>query len=224
MSNKNWKTFDVLDTKEICGEIENIEGGEWLTQLSEKNIVLNDLNTKISTVEILTGNDYYGQLLTGNIEYLDNRLTAIETIFGWTLSGRINKSETSAMLVTTLLCNEFSLSDLWNLETIGIRDPVETLTRLERENATRKHFLQTVCREDDGRYCGNLPWIEGMKELPDNKYIAERRLVTTTVKLQSLGKYQAYEDIFTAWLKEEIIEEVPQSEYDIAYANEHDKL
>lgn len=214
MSSKTWKSFNVLDTNEICSQIENIQGGDWLEELKRKNINLNDLNTDQTVVEILIGNDYYGQLLTGRVEHLENGLTAIETVFGWTLSGRICQSESSAMLVTTLLCKEFTLSDLWDLETIGIRDPVETLSRQQREEATKKHFLKTVQRNQDGRYRVNLPWKEGMNELPSNKTIAERRLITTTVKLQSLGKYEAYEEIFNAWLGEGIIEEVPESEYD----------
>jgi len=204
---EEWK-FVARDQVQICGDIPRVRGGLWLKELRDSNIWLNDIGSGCPEIGILLGADYSEQILTGRKQYLSNNLTAIETIFGWTVIGQYSncKSQTNSMAVTNLLFTEASIEDLWNLETLGIRDPAESISKCQIEEQTKLHFLQTVTRNEDGRYSVSLPWIENRPELPSNRRVAEIRLDSTTRRLQNLGLYQEYDKIFKGWEQEGIIE------------------
>jgi hypothetical protein len=105
-----------------------------------------------------------------------------------------------------------SYQDLWKLETIGIRDPIEVKTEQQKDDEAKLHFMKTVIQEPDGRYTVSLPWIEGRKCLPTNQFIAERRLITTTRKLKERKQYEVYEEIIKGWAKEGIVELVQETD------------
>ncbi|GLV38100.1 hypothetical protein CBL_10067 [Carabus blaptoides fortunei] len=115
------------------------------------------------------------------------------------------QSTTVAMNVLSLSVLTASVADLWSLDTIGIRDPVEVKSREESELQAKKHFLDTVVRKEDGRYSVSLPWIAESKAVPSNREVATRRLESTTKKLKVLGEFQNYDDVFRTWLDEGII-------------------
>jgi len=48
------------------------------------------------------------------------------------------------MAVTSLLIQNTVISDLWRLDTLGIRDPAETRSRHELEQAALDHFKETI--------------------------------------------------------------------------------
>ncbi|UYV71980.1 K02A2.6-like, partial [Cordylochernes scorpioides] len=80
---------------------------------------------------------------------------------------------------------DFSISQLWDLDTIGVRDPVEVKSSVEQETAFKNEFLKNISRNKDGRYVVPLPWIEGHPPLPTNEIAAHKRLVSTTRKLKT---------------------------------------
>ena len=70
------------------------------------------------------------QILTGKMQHLPNGLTAMETQFGWTLSGR-RLDRAPSNLVTAMHISEDNVTDVWDLETLGIRDSIEVKARLQ---------------------------------------------------------------------------------------------
>lgn len=196
----------------ICGRISRIPRGGWLRQLEKKKIQLSDFASENCDIEILVGSDHYGQLLTGRILQLDRGLTAIETRLGWCVSGPSPiyspVEESYAMMVTSLMVNQASPSDLWSLETIGIHDPSEHKSKAEKENETKIHFQKTVTRNEDGRYSVSLPWTTLDQSIPSNKDCAVKRLESATAKLISTDMVGGYDQVFRAWEDEGIIEEV----------------
>jgi hypothetical protein len=120
--------------------------------------------------------------------------------------------ESQAMLVTSLLVQDFSIQDLWNLETIGISDPSIKKSKEESEAEASSQFLKTVKRDESGRYSISLPWVDGAQEIPTNRSIAEKRLMTTTKKLEAKGRVNNYDELFREWLQGGIIEEVSKEE------------
>jgi len=87
--------------------------------------------------------------MTGQVLHLDPGLTALETKLGWVVLGVLNCSEKRstihAMSVINLPVRDTSSTNLlWSLEVLGITDPAEHKSRLEREKATREHFSSTV--------------------------------------------------------------------------------
>ncbi|XP_021947712.1 uncharacterized protein LOC110845573 [Folsomia candida] len=206
----NGRTLIAMDEPEICGRLSRVPRGPWLKELAAKKIRLSDFKSEDADIEVLVGSDYYGQLITGRVVQLKCGLTAIESVFGWTLCGRIPRQENTAseVLSAALMSCQSSLSELWSLETLGICEPAQVKMKTDREDATRKHFEDTVSRQEDGRYSVRLPWADGTPVIPNNKSVAMKRLESTTKKLRDAGKYENYDQIFQEWLKEGFVEKV----------------
>ncbi|CAL8109546.1 unnamed protein product [Orchesella dallaii] len=207
--------FDVYDQVRICGGIPRPSNPEWIKELKMKNVVIHDFGSGAPEIEVLIGADIFGKLLTGNIIQLTGGLTAIETKLGWSIMGRAPVTSSANanvnMTVTSMLCQP-ALSDLWELEKIGIRDPGEKLSKEELDEQAREHFRRTVSRDEDGRYQVSLPWIDGHPPLPSNKVVAEKRLQSATRKLNVENMYDEYNSIFNEWQNMEIVERVPNDE------------
>ncbi|CAG7699300.1 unnamed protein product, partial [Allacma fusca] len=102
--------------------------------------------------------------------------------------------------------SDAQLTNLWQLETIGITDPGVVTTRAESESSAREHFRSTACIDSEGRYQVALPCLEGHPKLDTNRGLAERRLLATTNQLKNNGHYQDYAKVFEDWLAAGIIE------------------
>ncbi|XP_035206922.1 uncharacterized protein LOC118181829 [Stegodyphus dumicola] len=79
------------------------------------------------------------------------------------------------------------------------------------EIAALNHFNETVTFKGR-RYEVQLPWVTEKDCLSQNFDIARQRLNSTTHRLIQKGKFEDYENVFTDWLNEGIIEEVPEHE------------
>ncbi|UYV60243.1 hypothetical protein LAZ67_1000533, partial [Cordylochernes scorpioides] len=183
--------MEALEETIICGNISPVETGPRQWELDKKGITLTKGDNNKTEIDILIGGDYYGQLLTGKIEQLAGGLTAIQTVLGWTLIGNTSseRPETSAQMVITLLTTQQRVASLWELETIGIRDPTEVISVKEKNVLMQEKFREKICRGHDGRYLVSLPWKEGIGTIPNNLEIAEKVLIRSTQR-DSLGKGQ----------------------------------
>ena len=157
---QNWKCWDMT---KMCGKIQRMSKGPWMAELKDRKISVNDLGEDEGEIELLIGSGYYPQWITGRKRCLQNGLVALETSFAWTVSGRLNKVHdepelTVAMQVTSLFLAEANVSKLWDLETIGIREPVEK--KVDMQADAKQHFLETVKLSSEGCYVVSLPWIE----------------------------------------------------------------
>ncbi|XP_067002465.2 protein FRA10AC1 [Anabrus simplex] len=83
----------------------------------------------------------------------------------------------------------FNVADLWRLEAIGISDPADIKTK-ELEAETLEFFEKTVKVDQEGRYELCLPWKEGHPQLRDNYDLAEKRLLSASKRLETIGKLQ----------------------------------
>ncbi|XP_035224446.1 uncharacterized protein LOC118197069 [Stegodyphus dumicola] len=113
--------------------------------------------------------------------------------------------------MTNLSLRELSIPDLWRLETIGINDRSETLSKKEEELA-HDLFLKELTRSEDGRYRVGLLWTCINLNIPSNRNEAERRLLSTTRRLKKLSKFEDYDLVFKEWQKENVIQEVSKKE------------
>ncbi|UYV69100.1 hypothetical protein LAZ67_6002418 [Cordylochernes scorpioides] len=183
--------MEALEETIICGNISPVETGPRQWELDKKGITLTKVDNNKTEIDILIGGDYYGQLLTGKIEQLAGGLTAIQTVLGWTLIGNTSseRPETSAQMVITLLTTQHRVTSLWELETIGIRDPTEVISEKEKNVLMQEKFHEKICRGHDGRYLVSLPWKEGIGTIPNNLEIAEKVLIRL-IQRDSLGKGQ----------------------------------
>lgn len=195
----------ALEQNKISGAIPKINNVHVVNKLKSLNITVHDQGSEPTDVALLFGADVIGLLLTGNIVNIKDSLIAVETKIGWTLQGQV--LSTHSCLVLPYLSN-ISISDIWDMEAIGIKDPVDIENTVQKEMQIMRFFRDTVSVNAEGRYEVYLPWKEGFQGLGNNKEIALRRLYSVTNKLECTGKILLYDKVFKEWLAEGIIEVV----------------
>ncbi|KRZ02668.1 hypothetical protein T4B_12184 [Trichinella pseudospiralis] len=134
----------------------------------------------------LKGIDFYNRLLfKERIVGGDALPEAVNSPFGWILSGNIPIDDGSGKCITLLVKteNEYSEDDLrrfWDLEVIGVADDKGK----EGPSAARlmKTFEETL-EYNYGRYTDKLPWKPGFPNLPNNYAYALQRLLKTEASL-----------------------------------------
>ncbi|GFU22203.1 uncharacterized protein NPIL_278501 [Nephila pilipes] len=117
------------------------------------------LYEKISgEINLLIGADYAGKLLTWNVKHLSRGVIAVHTLLAWTVMGKSDIKgpyTNSSLLVLSLHVNDAKITDLWQLDTLGIHDSSETRSKTETQQLALKHFRETVSRDNTGRYKKN---------------------------------------------------------------------
>jgi len=218
--NGNLEKYWTLREKPIvCTSLPRVTTGPWMETLKDKNINLSDLasvQVDEMDVEILIGSELRGQLMTGRRISLGGDLYAEETVFGWALGGPVPVSKSSHSNFS-LFQHDLNVQDMWSLDLLGIRDPIEVKTKSQEEEEAKKHFHANVSRTEDGRYRVGLPWISEKPDLPSNKVIAEKRLESTTRKLQLKEAVEIYDGIFRGWEEEGIVEVVSNDKSEIGH-------
>ncbi len=164
------------------------------------------------TVDMLIGLDHYWQLVQPGIVQGPEGLVAQKTVFGWMVSGTLGTGVPGNPVSHQLLClnnvSESTLSNFWDLETIGIIP--------ERETPINDPLLdefQDNLRFREGRYEVGLPWKEKSGKLLNNEKLARKRLDSLTIKLERDPSLASrYREVFTQLEEEGIVEEVPPQE------------
>ena len=113
-----------------------------------------------------------------------------------------------------MFIQEAEISDLWRLDVLGITDPIQSKSNEICQKEIHDRFRQSVIINENGRYEVRLPWKKSQPypALPTNKEVAQKRLLSTTNRLKNQGLYQEYDQVLEEWLKEGIIEKVPEPE------------
>ena len=110
-------------------------------------------NGKDEKISLLVGADNYWKIVTGQTEKLTERLTAVNTKFGWTIHGPIESSDICTNLInvlhSTVSEENLDLTAFWDLEAIGINEKDEHQFSVNFENNIELK---------DGRYEVRLPW------------------------------------------------------------------
>lgn len=201
-------TITALDQEIICSSIPRPtvrQDTKMLAELQKRGVQLSDLGEGEPPIEMLIGADAIGRILTGRIEILPGGVSAIQTKLGWCVVGGSSKKVAS---MVTMSLNVFSIPQLWELETLGISDPVVPKGKeVDIENAIT-HFNSTVKKNEEGRYEVSLPWVAGHPPLNDNLDVAGSRLESTIKKLEKEGLLAKYDAVFKQWEQEGVIEEV----------------
>lgn len=203
----NLVKVSVLDEHTLCAKLPRVADTQVLRELAERGIRLSDVGPDTPPVELLLGADAIGRLLTGRMEIFSSGLSAIETKLGWVVVGAAPKSSVSMISFSLNVCQ---LPQLWELETIGISDPIEKVSNKVLAKETLEHFESSVKRQEDGRYEVAIPWLDGHPPLPTGLDTAENRLRAVTKKLQRQNLLVPYDEVFQKWESEGIIEEVKE--------------
>ncbi|GFQ85709.1 DUF1758 domain-containing protein [Trichonephila clavata] len=99
---------------------------------------------------------------------------------------------------------------LWELNSLGIKDPNKKSSKLDLQDLALKHFKNTILRDDEGRCIISIPWIEGSETLED--HYSKGRLGEAVKTLKFTGRLFDFEHVFVDWEKKGIIEKIAQDE------------
>ena len=204
--------FLAMSQTVIFGDISSVRKDNWVDSLCNNNIVITDLEgTNNVVIDILIGADITGKLITGEKLSLDNGLTLLQTLLGWTVIGKIKREPRNvdtAVLLTTLYVEQAAVADLWRLDCLGITDPIEKEDKSNHDKRVHERLISSTRQELDGRYEVELPWKENHTPVPNNYNSAYIRVKKVFEKLKKMGLLDKYKAIFDFWLNEGIIEKV----------------
>ncbi|XP_042146263.1 uncharacterized protein LOC121835823 [Ixodes scapularis] len=189
--------IEALEVPEICGEILGITDGDLINSLQGQGITLADLPVgdcqRERGVSILIGADYYWRVTTGNVHRVSPSLTAVETIFGWSLQGPLKVNNAANVCATTAVfrvnvdetpgCIATELRAFWDLESLGIKDTFQSSEGNEPSKELVTSFNSSLIMTD-GRYETRLPWKTSERQLTNNKEVASMRLTALLKKLR----------------------------------------
>ena len=141
-------------------------------------------------VDIIIGNDYYGQLITGKIIKTENEaLIAIESKFGWLLSGSV-QSESNHENDLNKLCQRIEIMPVEESKLDNLLTKFWEINKIPEESDKNDDisikFQKTIrFNKVTGRYNVRLPWKLNKHDLPTNLILSKRRLNSL---LNSLNK------------------------------------
>ena len=176
----------VLDQDQICSSVQRMNDGRLLSQLMSSDILLTDCirACEEERIGILLGADIIGSILTGRIKKFD-KITCIETELGWTIIGPNTGNN-----LACLSLNNIDIPKIWDLETLGIEDPIKVKSLKEHEEQILIDFKFNVKKEKD-RYFVKLPWAIQPLDIENNRIIAEKRLNSVLKRLIEMKKFEA---------------------------------
>ncbi|GBN01825.1 hypothetical protein AVEN_208550-1, partial [Araneus ventricosus] len=167
-----------------------------LENLRVNNIELSDVTCNENEIDLLIGADLIGKLLTGRCVYFNFGLAAIHTKLEWTVIGKetgLYSSDDypvmdSVQTVLSLYANNASLRELWDIESLGIREPIENVSKMKAFDEQLKEFHEKLTVLPDDRYEVELPRkLDARANLPDNKELALKRRENYILRARNKG-------------------------------------
>ncbi|GFU88126.1 putative RNA-directed DNA polymerase from transposon X-element [Trichonephila clavipes] len=128
----------VFSENKICGYLPKVKDLQVLSEIKEKGIIVLDLCNSVNEIDMLLGADVISVILSGRSIKLRSGMMAIGTMLGFTLMGKSSQevndnTEVSVPAIRerqlSMFLNQLNVKELWDLETIGIRDPVENIKK-----------------------------------------------------------------------------------------------
>ncbi|KAF8790942.1 hypothetical protein HNY73_005883 [Argiope bruennichi] len=157
---------EVFSERKICGFVLKIENQLILDNLRINKFELSDASCNEDEIDLLLGADLIGKLLTGKCVQLNFGLAAIHTKLGCTVVGKetgLGSSDdeivvdSSVQTVLSLYVNDISLKELWEIDSLGISDPIENISKRKLFDEQLKEFHEKLTVLPDGRYEVELP-------------------------------------------------------------------
>ncbi|KAJ8947348.1 hypothetical protein NQ318_002874 [Aromia moschata] len=167
--------LDFIVLSRICSNMPSVSLED--TILSNfSNLSLADPKFNISgPIDMLLGADTFGHILKGATLNLSNGLVAIDTIFGWMVTGKMEKPPTTIVSNTFLSHADLSLERLvtkfWDLEQVPRSQKLTP-----EDNLAENHYSSTVSHLESGRFVIALPFRKDLPTFQGTRDLALRRL------------------------------------------------
>lgn len=198
-------TLDMIVLDKIADEIpSNSFSIEDITFI--ENLKLSDPNFNIkSKIDLLLGNDIYPYILQeGKINLGNNKPVCLNTVFGWTVMGKLlhSTSDTKLSKINSFFATssnttlDNTLQKFWSLE------EVPTLKTVSPETTfCENYFNKTTSRSTDGKYIVALPFKSTNPDFGNTREIALRRFMSLEKRLsQNKEMYLAYSNVIRDYL------------------------
>ena len=165
-------------------------------------------------IDILLGVDVFSRsVLHGRRSGPPGSPFALETRFGWVLSGVIHPERPQHQVVSCLssvhMDNDF-LRRFWEVESCNVQSPPLSM----EEKAVVDHFHATYSRDKDGRFTVPLPKKEAMEPLGESRSSAVRRFCSLERSLHKRGKFEQFAQVVEEYFTQEHAELVPLKDLD----------
>ncbi|GFX32205.1 DUF1758 domain-containing protein [Trichonephila clavipes] len=194
LNHKYTTPLSLLEQQKIYSILPRIHDRKLLSELASRGIKLTDVGRDSPLIRVLLGADILGSILIGRIEVLSLGVSAVETLLDWTILGLGKKRE--VVNLVTLSLQNMDVSKMWDLEVLGITDPIEKKNESLLEEETLAHFKETIRICEDQRYEVVLLWLAGHPALYDKYDAVESRLRTTTKRLINENYFETYDNVF----------------------------
>ena len=131
------------------------------------------LSSQNLDVDIIIGNDYYSQLITGKIIKTENEaLIAVESKFGWLLSGPVQNESNHENDLNTL-CQRIEIMPAEESKLDNLLTKFWEINKIPEESDKNDDIIikfQKTIRSNKatGRYNVRLPWKLNKHDLPTN--------------------------------------------------------
>ncbi|XP_055906234.1 uncharacterized protein LOC129941590 isoform X1 [Eupeodes corollae] len=155
-------------------------------------------------ISVLIGADAYWQFATGEHKRLTERLTAINTILGWTIQGPSTteqKLSDSTCATSLNICACEDIQRLWRLDGLGILS--------EDKKEVSGDVSLHISRKGD-RFEASLPWKAISTPLHNNRTGAFIRMQSLVRKLCASGKIIDYDEAMNEMISAGIAERVSE--------------
>ncbi|GFT12172.1 uncharacterized protein TNCV_219881 [Trichonephila clavipes] len=141
------------------------------------------------------------EVMTASALASSEKSSAIETKLGWTVIGKVCSNDKNVMLTTSSLhVRNVSVKELWELDVLGITDPL--LNENTKENFELTDFKNKMKILPDGRYEVKLPWKCNSENLPSNKELTWKRHLRMMNKLRNGSATTKIRPVFDASARE----------------------
>ena len=199
-------------TKPISLQNSELQGINALCNLRLANPITDNAFFDVS---MLIGGDYYYRFVENEIITSDAGPVAVKSKLGYLISGPLTSASARAPTSTSttlLLLNSprnDNLPDLWSLESLGIKPPVDS----DNDSFIREYCDSTI-KKADGMYSVKLPWKPHHDELSNNKALAYHRTRATVRQLEKTPTLlDTYGSIIDEYEKHGFIEKVKKMIY-----------
>ncbi|XP_065918882.1 uncharacterized protein [Dysidea avara] len=214
--------IQVIGFPKICSPLSTKVDVSHLTELQGFELADHDPSSEGGKIDVLIGSDYYWEVVSGEIVRDVAGPVAMDSKFGWVLSGPVRTRGRIQGFTTTSLVLQGSnaidpldpshsivnlndeLRRFWETEAIGIID------NPDRSELDSQFIPSMVFDENQGRYEVCLPWKANCKPSATNYNICLCRLqhLRSHLKMNRVLA-QEYADTFSRQVNSGIIERVP---------------
>ncbi|CAG2197218.1 unnamed protein product [Mytilus edulis] len=176
-----------------------------------------------STVDLLIGNDHYFDFILGQRIEIQPGLYILASKLGWIITGRTKENdysrediESSFLIMSytgsnvpktdTCITSVPNVTDLWNLESIGISDDDNST----EDSRVLEMFKETL-EYSNGRYYVTWPWKNDNVDLPVNRDLALSRLKSCIARMRKKPELlEKYNSVIQDQLDKGIVEKVEE--------------